>query len=372
MNIKNLHLFLVLLVFIAFPARADTPVPVDLARCIAEQRCDDRETGFVLIPFLFYSAETSVGAGASFLRYSQVRGLDHKPNQYIGNVIGTYRKQLSLTLLSDVFSLDENRHLSSKLVFQYYPDKFFGIGKEAKYSHEEQFTPIFLNFENSYQFQLVDNLYLGPATRVQYSKLLETQDNAMLDTLPIPGTDGVMSVAIGAKTSYDSRNSSFYPTSGILAESNIGYNWDLNGNGYDYTLMQFDLKHYQSFGGRHVLASQLFLDHRSGSVPFQFMPKVGGFNMLRGYYEGRYRDKNLLATQLEYRMPIFWKIGGAVFASAGQVSDKMSNLQMKDFKFAGGVGLRFLLIEEQGINIRLDFGYSEDGIEFYITAMEAF
>ncbi|MFP4458434.1 MAG: BamA/TamA family outer membrane protein [Candidatus Zixiibacteriota bacterium] len=344
----------------------------EIAKCMAGKRCEEEESGFIVIPFLFYSAETNVGVGASLLRYSKIKGLDHKPDQFLGNIILTLKKQISFIAYTDQYSIDDNHHFFSKLEFKYYPDKYFGIGPSASLDYEESFTPLFLRNENSYLYNIIDKLYIGPMAKFEYSKLVEITENAMIDSLKIPGEDGVMAISPGIKLAYDSRDDTFYPTSGMLAEAYYQYVWDIDKGDYNYSNFTLDFKDYLGLGGRHVIAYQLYSELQNGKVPFQFMPKVGGSNQLRGYYEGRYRDKNLLAGQLEYRFPLYRRFGAVAFIGAGQVSNRFDDFKIDSFKPAGGLGLRFLLIKDQNINIRADFGYSEDGIEFYITAMEAF
>ncbi len=60
-------------------------------------------------------------------------------------------------------------------------------------------------------------------------------------------------------------------------------------------------------------------------LPFNQLSMMGGEMMMRGYYFGRYRDKNYLAAQAEYRFLPFdfsRRLGGAVFGAVGAVSDE--------------------------------------------------
>ncbi len=38
-----------------------------------------------------------------------------------------------------------------------------------------------------------------------------------------------------------------------------------------------------------------------GEVPWSMMPLLGSDERMRGYYQRRYRDKNVVSGQLEYR-----------------------------------------------------------------------
>jgi outer membrane translocation and assembly module TamA len=104
------------------------------------------------------------------------------------------------------------------------------------------------------------------------------------------------------------------------------------------------------------------------------VPQLGGDQLLRGYYGGRFRDQDLLALQAEYRMPVWWRLGAVGFVAAGQVAPKLDDLGLDRFKPAAGLGLRFLLSPEEGLNIRADYGWGFDveSSGFYLSIGEIF
>jgi hypothetical protein len=110
----------------------------------------------------------------------------------------------------------------------------------------------------------------------------------------------------------------------------------------------------------------------SGQPPFDQYPQLGGESLLRGYFQGRYRDRSLLAFQGEYRLPLFWKFGLAGFAGIGQVAPDFGGFGLDRFWVAGGAGLRFLLAKREGLNIRMDFAFGEGSSGFYLSFGEAF
>ena len=63
-----------------------------------------------------------------------------------------------------------------------------------------------------------------------------------------------------------------------------------------------------------MLALQGLAAYMPGEVPFANMPVLGGQNLLRGLFGGRYRDQTLVAAQAELRLPVWRWIGLAAFA----------------------------------------------------------
>jgi len=108
--------------------------------------------------------------------------------------------------------------------------------------------------------------------------------------------------------------------------------------------------------------------------PFDLMPQLGGDVLLRGYFAGRYRDRQLLALQGEYRTPVWWRLGLVGFAGIGQVADNWGALGLGHFHPSAGVGARFQLSRTEGLNIRADYGWGFDAgtTGFYLSVGEAF
>ncbi len=93
---------------------------------------------------------------------------------------------------------------------------------------------------------------------------------------------------------------------------------------------------------------------------------------MRGYYRGRFRDKNMIVLQMEYRVPILRKLGMVGFLGFGDVADKVDNFVLNNFKYSAGFGFRYLLNPQEKINVRLDFGFCNESFGVYIAVSEAF
>ena len=94
---------------------------------------------------------------------------------------------------------------------------------------------------------------------------------------------------------------------------------------------------------------------------------------MRGFYEGRYRDANLLTAQIEYRFPVIWRFGAVVFASAGEVASSVPGLFSGRLKVAAGTGIRFMFDRDNQVNVRADVAFASNGnYNGYINIVEAF
>jgi outer membrane protein assembly factor BamA len=109
-----------------------------------------------------------------------------------------------------------------------------------------------------------------------------------------------------------------------------------------------------------------------GSPPFYELAALGGPYQMRGYYEGRYRDKAYATAQMEYRMFIFRRIGLVAFGGLGDVSDSFPDFELEDFKYSYGFGIRFTIDVIEKLNVRMDIGLGKNTKGVYFAVEEAF
>jgi hypothetical protein len=133
-----------------------------------------------------------------------------------------------------------------------------------------------------------------------------------------------------------------------------------------------DIKQFFMPFKEHILACELYSMLTTGDPPFHGMPLVGGASIMRGYYEGRFRDQNYLAGQLEYRKILFWRIGMTAFYSAGEVFDNFGNMEIAKVRSAYGIGLRFVFDPKERLNLRVDFAKTNESTGVYFGVDEAF
>jgi hypothetical protein len=97
-----------------------------------------------------------------------------------------------------------------------------------------------------------------------------------------------------------------------------------------------------------------------------------GSKRTRGINNRRFQDNAELSLALEYRFPIAGRFGGAVFGSTGTVAPDLGEIFSSAYKNAAGAGLRYIINKRDGVRIRMDYGISSEGGNFYFTIKEAF
>jgi hypothetical protein len=82
-------------------------------------------------------------------------------------------------------------------------------------------------------------------------------------------------------------------------------------------------------------------DFSNEQMPFFMLPSLGGSSTLRGYSSLRFRDRNSLLLQGEWRIMASRFLDSAVFYDAGKVVPHRSELDLKGLRHDYGFGVRF-------------------------------
>lgn len=275
-----------------------------------------------------------------------------------------------------------------------FPTEFYGMGF-ANGDIDALKTDFRRNrfiFENFFLVRLRDNLFIGP--HILYTwlgaanpelPLKETADaeaGAGNIQLPIVNRqeeyrqeDGSMAqkdvayydtfngqkrktnaLSVGATLTYDSRDFTLNAHKGMFlqADQTITPAWLSNMGLYATTEVTFDI--YRKVWKGCILAYDLHGKFTWGDEPYwNFMSELGNAKRMRGYYEGRYRDRHLVETQLELRQQIWRRWGMVVWGGCGEVFDK--KFTKHQLLPTAGLGVRWEFLKN--VNIRLDYGVTK-------------
>jgi hypothetical protein len=105
-------------------------------------------------------------------------------------------------------------------------------------------------------------------------------------------------------------------------------------------------------------------------IPFFMMPSLGGGSDLRAYASWRLRDLNSLLVQAEWRAIVNRFFDVAVFADAGKVAARRSDLDLNGMK--GDVGLGFRWHGPASTPLRIELTKGSEGFGLVFAASEAF
>jgi len=326
---------------------------------------------FIAVPILFYGEETSWGFGATTGYYFTKEGLN-KASNIQGTAVYTIKNQASISVLPKIYTSNRDFFYSGHININYYPDKFFGIGRNTSDLLEENYTSKELSVLIQRQRVLFGTLMAGVQLNLGYNSIQDMDNDGQLITGDITGTQSYFTSGFGVVMTWDNRNNNFYPTEGDFYKIAIMVNNKIFGSQVNYSQVTIDLREFYPIAPKHLFALQVFSEITWGDTPFQQMPALGGGDILRGYYKGRYRDMMMFSTQVEYRFPIYKWLKGAAFCSVGDVFSQVDEINIREFKPSGGFGLR-TRVNPANVHLRFDVGFTQERKPaYYLTASEAF
>ena len=338
-----------------------------------------QRNGFLMLPILFYTPETKLAGGAAMNYYFHERGSSDagRPSTIMPSLIYTQQKQIMSEISADLYWRNGDYHLLGYVNYKKFPDKFYGIGANTPQSNEEKYTPLSAIVRTSLQHRIRSGLYVGIHYEFEHHKLIKVEANGLLAQREILGSRGGTVSGVGLLINGDTRDNIFYPMSGTYWQLTATLFNRTLASDYDFKRYNLDFRQYLPLSSSGVIAFQAYMNVMTGAPPFQKLSmlagRIGSSNLMRGYYEGRYRDKQMLAFQLEYRMmPLWRRLGLAAFAGWGDVSDRMKSFRLRKFKYSIGGSIRFLISRQEKLNLRLDFAYGKNASGMYITIGEAF
>jgi hypothetical protein len=105
-------------------------------------------------------------------------------------------------------------------------------------------------------------------------------------------------------------------------------------------------------------------------IPFFMLPSAGGGSSLRGFSSWRFRDKNSLVMQAEWRIMVNRFMDTAVFYDTGKVAARSSDLDFNGLKNDYGFGVRFHT--PISTPLRVEVARSNEGVSFVFSANAVF
>ena len=370
-----------------------------------------------------YSSDVGFGIGflvAGLYRLDRTDSLTAPSNiSLYGNI--TTEKFL-LARFSGENILSRNRHrLSYSGAFVYFPGAFYGVGyDQGALGYVESLTTTMGIARIAACTSFIPHTYIGVSFGVNYSGAstsanfasrsqleamgehygeLSRNDRQLYDAfragyfdpdLATPFTNYIertgerknaFNAHVGNFAQYDTRDVLTAPSKGLFAKVEARIFPRFLGNSREtFGKVNVQVDAYVKLWKGMVLAYDLYTEFTVGRPSWHLYAKLGGTERMRGYYEGRYRDNNLVTTQVELRQKIYRRHGLAAWFGLGNIWGQ-DNFQWRNTLHSFGVGYRFEF--KNRMNIRLDYGWGVYGnphfywdrkrsSAFIFTASEAF
>lgn len=169
---------------------------------------------------------------------------------------------------------------------------------------------------------------------------------------------------------YDTRDDLNNAYRGVYMRFNQQFNprFMLNRNAFSMSELTFSA--YRQLWKGAVLAGDFHTRLTYGNTPWGLLSTFGGSDDMRGYYEGRYRDKCVITGCVELRQHVWRRNGLVAWVGAGTVFDRFESLRWRKVLPNYGIGYRWEF--KHRVNVRLDLGFGRHCKGFIFSINEAF
>lgn len=363
---QKLSVFFILLFLckFSFAQRYRLPAQLDTA---------EKKVEFFWFPLILYAPETRLafGLGETLTFKTSRKDSLTRPSKIAGTQLYTLNKQLLANLLTDIYTNGNKYHITSTIGFLRFPNRFYGVGNNTDEKYEK-YDALFVDFKNTFERRIRKKFYAGIIQNYRYFDMISNLSYGEFAKDYIPGENGGHSSGFGLNGSFDNRDNIFFPSKGNYFKLSWMLYDKAFGSEYSFRNYTLDLRKYIDVYKGNILALQLYAEHGNGNIPFHMLSLMGGPQLMRGFFQGRFRDKNLAAFQAEARIPVWRKLSFVAFAGVGQVSPTINQFALNKTKLSGGAGIRFRLLKTQKVNMRIDAGFGKDSYGIYVDFSEAF
>ena len=356
-------LIIVLLISIAFqPAFAQRKILPKFLYDMYFSKDSTKKGSFVLLPVISSAPETGLELGGSALYSFYTDTLSR--NTRISNIFGyatlTTKGQSRINLSSSYWAPQNRYHYTGAVGYINFPFDFYGVGNNTRKADADRLGQKRVKLSFTGEKKISNNIYIGVVAGGFDYRFTDTETDGLFENDPtIEGRSGGTTAYIGPSFIFDSRNNNTYTTKGALITSYLNLMQGIGSNS-NYSGGLFNIEYAQFFklSKRFVLGLNMQEQSLTGSQsPFYLLPAMGNDEIMRGYYNGRFRDRNLIAAQTELRYRLGDRFGLVGFIGTGQVFN--STFSFDELKPNYGGGLRYFFDIEKGLSIRIDYGVGE-------------
>ncbi len=330
-----------------------------------------------------------------------------------GSLQATTKKQYLILLKNNVYSKNERFFYTGDWRFQVFSQATYGLGTNApeggvldyqfalagqETSFDSLAQPMefnFLRFHQTVGYKIKKDIYLGLGynydgySKINDEKLSLTPGDTLLtshylyNTQNRHSTEKYYSSSVLATFIIDKRDNMIRPYAGYFLSFGYRGAYRITGNKNNAEMIMMEWRSYHGLSKKnpsHLIAFWAMGTFTpAGGFPYMVLPATAydqRGRSARGYTQGRFRGKDFVYTEAEYRFPISpcsGILGGVLFVNATTTNNLTTNLALfESIKPGYGLGLRVMVDKSSRTNLTLDYGFGERSSGFYLAVSETF
>lgn len=337
----------------------------------ANKNKEHKKFDFSIIGGPHYSTDTKLGIGlvaAGLYRANANDTLLPPSNVSLFGDVSTVGFYMLGIRGTHIFPQDKYR-ADYTIYFYSFPCKFWGMGYDMgdDDSNKSDMKRWQARFKASFLFHMGDNLYLGPMVSYDYVIGRRIERPELLNGMD----QHTWNIGAGFSAVYDTRDVLTYPHRGFYINLSQCFRPRFMGNDYAFSTTELQVDAYQRVWKGAILAEDFRTMLNFGNPSWGMMALLGNSNSMRGYYEGRYRDKHKMEAQVELRQHVWKRNSLTTWVGAGTIFHKFSEMRSRHILPNFGIGYRWEF--KKNVNVRLDYGFGKAGqTGFLFSINEAF
>lgn len=329
------------------------------------------QTGFAGVlssNFAFYTSEHSQANMSSVLT----------------SVTYSQYQQIIFPIQADIWTKGNKYNIVTDWRYLKYPSLTYGLGGNTSADSGYNIDYGYLRLHQAVMRHIGKDFYLGLGYDFDYFwniKEVNPPAGKVTDFQRYGLTKNSVSSGVSLHFLYDSRRNQINPENGGYLSVAYRPNFTFLGSDANWQSLILDFRRYIRFPSstHNVLAiwNYDWFTTGNGNPPYLLLPSTGWdaySNTARGYIQGRFRSRNMLYLESEYRFGITPNglLGGVVFANAQSFSDPATG-RYPYIAPGYGTGVRISLNKFSRTNLCVDYGWGIHGSGgFFVNLGEVF
>ena len=336
-----------------------------------------------LVPALGYTIQTGVEIDLSGNIGFYTSDEETNLSSIVANIAYTAKNQILLPVQTNIWTKKNKFILQGDWGYYKFPEDTYGLGGYTTNDQTNAVADSYIHFYESILKNISRDLFLGVGYQLDYHwNIVESgnYDGKVSDFSKYGYNEKSISSGLSLNFLYDNRRNSINPEKGFYVNGVYRNNFSFLGSDNKAKLLKLDVRKYIKLNkhNNNVLAfwSYNWLSF-GGKTPYLDLPSTGWDtynNTGRGYVQSRFRGKNMLYCESEYRFGISRNqlLGAVLFGNVESFTEPISNKFEKVLP-AVGAGLRIQFKKLSRTNIAIDYAFGANGARgFFINLGEVF
>jgi hypothetical protein len=279
----------------------------------------------------------------------------------------TSKHQVIIPIQSNIWSKRNKFNFQGKFIYYKYPEFTYGLGGRTRQNAPDPLIYQFILLRQTVLKNIYKDFYAGIGYDLDYHwGIVESWRHSIAaDDFDRYGkTHNSKSSGIMLNALYDTRRNPVNPVGGYYGNVIFRKNNTLLGSDSNWNSLIFDLRSYfkLSDSSKDIIALWTYDNFTlNGKPPYLDLPSTGwdtNASQGRGYNQSRFRGRNLVSVEAEYRFALTSNrlLGGVLFANSQSVSDWPNNRFTRIFP-GGGSGVRIKVNKHSDTNLAVDYAF---------------